>query len=234
MCAESCHLARDGTRRRVFLSAAFAAAAVLLSVRVCRADPYADLVQEAARRVDIPPALITAVLHAESAGDPTATSSKGAMGLMQLMPETWVTLRARLGLGADPYDPHDNIIAGATYLRMLHDRYGDVGFLAAYNAGPGRYDAHLASAPPLPVETQNYVASVAQMLDGAALPVAKTHPVSTLVVPDWTRGVLFVGHADLIADHAEPSMTFDTRLSPGVAKDGLFVPVSVTSAALVR
>ena len=53
------------------------------------------------------------------------------MGLMQIMPKTWTELRARYGLGADPYDPHDNILAGAAYIRELHDRYGSPGFLAA-------------------------------------------------------------------------------------------------------
>ena len=75
-------------------------------------------------------------MRVESLGDPLALSPKGAMGLMQIMPDTWSELRSRYGLGADPYDPHDNIIAGAAYLRELHDRYGERGFLAAYNAGP--------------------------------------------------------------------------------------------------
>jgi soluble lytic murein transglycosylase-like protein len=76
------------------------------------------------------------------------------MGLMQIMPETWATLRLRYGLGADPFDPHDNILAGAAYLRELHDRYGSPGFLAAYNAGPARYEDHLATGQPLPAETR--------------------------------------------------------------------------------
>ena len=75
-------------------------------------------------------------MQAESGGDARALSPKGAMGLMQIMPGTWAELRLRYGLGADPYDPHDNITAGAAYLREMHDRYGEPGFLAAYNAGP--------------------------------------------------------------------------------------------------
>ena len=78
-------------------------------------------------------------MRAESLGEVRAVSPKGAMGLMQIMPETWASLRVRYVLGADPYDPHDNILAGTTYLRELHDRYGSPGFLAAYNAGPTRY-----------------------------------------------------------------------------------------------
>jgi soluble lytic murein transglycosylase-like protein len=67
----------------------------------------------------IPASWIRAVLQAESGGAARALSPKGAMGLMQIMPETWATLRLRYGLGADPFDPHDNILAGAAYLREL-------------------------------------------------------------------------------------------------------------------
>lgn len=94
-------------------------------------------VEEASRRFLIPSPWIWAVMRVESAGDVRALSNKGAMGLMQIMPDTWIMLRPQHGLGADPYDPRDNILAGASYLRDLHHRYGDGGFLAAYNAGPG-------------------------------------------------------------------------------------------------
>jgi len=86
------------------------------------------------------------------------------MGLMQIMPKTWTELRARHGLGADPYDAHDNILAGAAYIRELHDCYGTPGFLAAYNAGLGRYERHLTTGRPLPDETQAYVATLTPMI----------------------------------------------------------------------
>jgi hypothetical protein len=89
------------------------------------------------------------------------------MGLMQIMPKTWTELRSRYGLGADPYDPHDNILAGAAYIRELCDRYAAPGFLAAYNAGPGRYERHLATGRALPDETQAYVATLAPMINRA-------------------------------------------------------------------
>ena len=75
---------------------------------------------------------------------------------MQIMPETWADLRLRYGLGNDPYDARDNILAGTAYLRELHDQYGSPGFLAAYNAGPTRYEEHLAGRP-LRAETQAYL-----------------------------------------------------------------------------
>ncbi len=125
----------------------------------------AAYVSEASQRFGVPEAWIVSVMRVESAGDPTATSSAGAMGLMQVMPATYATLRARLGLGANAYDPHDNIMAGAAYLRELHDRYVGVGFLAAYNAGPGRWEDHLAGVRPLPPETVRYITQLTPMLD---------------------------------------------------------------------
>ncbi|WP_436428251.1 lytic transglycosylase domain-containing protein, partial [Enterococcus faecium] len=86
----------------------------------------------------------------ESHGDARALSSKGAIGLMQVMPKTYDGLRIRYALGRDVYDPHDNIMAGAAYLREMYDRFGASGFLAAYNAGPERYQDYLTTARPLP------------------------------------------------------------------------------------
>lgn len=95
------------------------------------ADPYASFVHEAANRFGVPASWIGAVMAMESGGEVLALSPQGAMGLMQIMPDTWAGLRVRHGLGADPYEPRDNILAGAAYLREMHDRYGSPGFLAA-------------------------------------------------------------------------------------------------------
>ena len=127
-------------------------------------NPFAAFVTEASKRFGVPEHWIRAVMHVESSVKQRARSSKGAMGLMQIMPKTWAELRARHGLGADPFDPHDNILAGAAYIRELHDRYGAPGFLAAYNAGPGRYERHLATGRPLPDETRAYVATLTPLL----------------------------------------------------------------------
>ena len=77
--------------------------------------PIADHVTEASQRFGIPAGWIYAVMRAESAGRIGATSPVGAMGLMQIMPQTWAKLRDQYGLGHDAYDPHDNIIVGAAY-----------------------------------------------------------------------------------------------------------------------
>jgi soluble lytic murein transglycosylase-like protein len=141
-------------------------------------DPLGPFVAEAAGRFDIPASWIRAVMQTESRGDAHAVSPKGAMGLMQIMPQTWADLRSHYGLGADPFDPHDNILAGAAYLRELRDRYGTASVLAAYNAGPQRYEDHLASGRPLPAETQAYVAAVAPLLSESG-----SRPINFVTAP---------------------------------------------------
>lgn len=148
-------------------------------------------VAEAAHRFSLPEAWIWGVMRAESALNPRAVSRAGAMGLMQLMPQTWAELRARLQLGDDPFDVRDNVIAGAAYLRELHDRFGVPGFLAAYNAGPGRYADHLSTGRPLPVETRAYVTAVASDLGLGFGPGRGA--VAALRSPDWRRAPLFAG-----------------------------------------
>ncbi|MEH2478185.1 soluble lytic murein transglycosylase-like protein [Nitrobacteraceae bacterium AZCC 2146] len=129
-------------------------------------DPFAAFITEASKRFVVPEHWIRSVMRVESAGEVRARSQKGAMGLMQIMPQTWSDLRARYDLGADPYDPRDNILAGAAYIRELYQRFGTPGFLAAYNAGPGRYENHLTTDRPLPDETQEYVARLAATIEG--------------------------------------------------------------------
>ncbi|MGY6770909.1 lytic transglycosylase domain-containing protein [Komagataeibacter sp. NFXK3] len=178
---------------RFFMSAGvLAVLALTLSPTIAHAQDFDDLVRQAAERNAIPPAWVRAVLRAESAGDRHAVSGAGAMGLMQLMPDTWKDVRRTLNLGADPFDPHDNIAAGAAYLRWLHDRYGDAGFLAAYNAGPGRYDDHLATGRPLPAETVSYVASVARLIDNSSFSVQFSIPFSIAPARDRTAATLFI------------------------------------------
>lgn len=132
-------------------------------------DPWGPYIVEASRRFGVPDRWVREVMRQESGGQqylngrPT-TSWAGAMGLMQVIPSTYDTLRQRYGLGDDPFDPHDNIMAGTAYIREMYEKYGSPGFLAAYNAGPGRVDSYLAGSQPLPNETVNYVASIAPRL----------------------------------------------------------------------
>ncbi|WP_448470869.1 lytic transglycosylase domain-containing protein [Martelella sp. AMO21009] len=157
-------------------------------------DPYNAYVAEASQRFGLPERLLRAVMTAESDGIVRAVSSKGAMGLMQIMPDTWIELSARYRLRNDPFDPRDNILAGTAYLRELLDQYGSPGFLAAYNAGPGRYDEYLVDGRPLPAETRNYVAVLAPYVDASAASLAVI-PVQ-INRSDWTQSPLFVAQAD--------------------------------------
>jgi len=135
-------------------------------------DPWGPYVTEASTRFDIPPRWIREVMHVESNGtliraDGTFTTSPvGAMGLMKLMPETYREMEARYHLGEDPFEPHDNILAGTAYLREMYDQFGTPAFLAAYNAGPNRLAAYLANQRPLPDETRRYVAMIGARIAG--------------------------------------------------------------------
>lgn len=140
-------------------------------------DRWAPLIGEASLRFGIPESWIRRVMRAESGGRTMLggrpiVSSAGAMGLMQVMPATWDQMRRLHGLGTDPHDPRDNILAGTAYLAAMHARFGYPGLFAAYNAGPGRYARHLATGRRLPAETRAYVTS----LTGAAGPSALPEP----------------------------------------------------------
>jgi cell division septation protein DedD len=129
-------------------------------------DPWGPYVVEASQRYDVPVPWIRQVMRVESDGRVMDTSSAGAMGLMQVMPQTYDELRGRYQLGDDAYDPHDNVMAGTAYLREMYDIYGFPGFLAAYNAGPARLDDYLMRNRPLPDETRHYVARIAPAIVG--------------------------------------------------------------------
>lgn len=159
-------------------------------------DRWSGHIAEASARFGIPAHWIRRVMRAESDGQATLdgrpiVSRAGAMGLMQLMPGTWRDMRALLGLGVDPHDPRDNILAGTAYLRLMYDRFGYPGLFAAYNAGPARYGAALSGARRLPAETRAYVAQVA----GADRPVSITGHVAARVAPRPPPGLFAVAPA---------------------------------------
>ncbi|MBV1836659.1 lytic transglycosylase domain-containing protein [Acetobacter estunensis] len=134
-------------------------------------DPWGPYITEASQRFDVPELWIRSVIQRESGGQlyhhgQLVTSAPGAMGLMQLMPPTYDTMRSQYNLGSDPYDPHNNILAGTAYIRQMYDIYGSPGFLAAYNAGPGRLEEFLGHNRTLPRETRNYVAAIGREIIG--------------------------------------------------------------------
>ena len=152
--------------------------------------PYDPLIEQYATRSEVPAELVRAVVQVESGFNPAAHSSAGAMGLMQLMPET----AAELGV-ADPYDPADNLRGGITYLKQLLELYdgNEEIALAAYNAGPGAVERYGNRVPPFP-ETRNYVRSVRSATEAAARvpPVATDGTLykSYAVVDGWWTIVL--------------------------------------------
>lgn len=209
-----------------------ASAQTVSAERPSRVDPYAAFIAEAAQRFGVPEHWIRAVMRVESAGDMRAISSAGAMGLMQIMPATWTELRGRYGLGNDPYDPRDNVLAGAAYLREMHDRYGSPGFLAAYNAGPGRYEEYRVTGRPLPAETRAYVAALAPIIAGSGLAAPVT--VATADPLACSRAPLFIVQVNSSAgavqrqrdgDPAAPSAqeSAGDPVLPAPRSDGLFV-----------
>ena len=200
--------------------------------RAAAAHPHGAHITDASQRFGIPAAWIMAVMRTESAGDLRAVSPAGAMGLMQVMPDTWAGLRIRHGLGHDPFEPHDNILAGTAYLREMWDRYGNVAaMLAAYNAGPARYDEYRLADRPLPAETRAYVAALAPVLLGerpSGGTVAAVRPL------DWREAAIVISRDDgtSATDPVSPHRTLGGASPPvpaapqaGMAPqpDGLFV-----------
>jgi soluble lytic murein transglycosylase-like protein len=196
--------------------------------RMAASHPYAAHVADTARRFGIPEAWIWAVMRVESNGDSRAVSSAGAMGLMQIMPATWANLRVRHGLGRDPYNVRDNIMAGAAYLRAMHDRYGNTAaMLAAYNAGPGRYDEYLARGRPLPAETRAYLAKLAPIIGSADdIQLATVAPFDPHA---WRRAALFAARASDIAAASESvpdERPVDMHAAAEAPVNSLFVALS--------
>jgi soluble lytic murein transglycosylase-like protein len=144
-------------------------------------QPY---VAEASLRFRVPIAWIERVIRVESGGQTMLgghpiRSRAGAIGLMQLMPGTWEMMRSALSLGANPDDPHDNILAGTLYLRIMFSRFGYPGMFAAYNAGPGRFGAHLATGKGLLAETIGYLQKI--RATGFSVPAAPRNRSSELL-----------------------------------------------------
>jgi hypothetical protein len=197
------------------------------------ARPFAKFTAEASRRFDLSEQIIRTVMGVESDCDPRALSSKGAIGLMQIMPATWQELRRRYALGNDPYDAHDNILAGSAYLREMRDRFGTPGFLAAYNAGPERYATYLATGRALPDETALYLAKVGA---SASANVPERTLKRVTPVAEIASSHLFAAHlSSSPAAEPAPINTQDDRSSVtehplwDMHRDGLFVPRSTTA-----
>jgi hypothetical protein len=144
--------------------------AMALPDRLARWD---KLIDEASKRFGVPRDWIIEVMRQESGGrtvlqgDLPITSDKGAMGLMQVMPETYRDMRLDYRLGDDPYEPRNSVLAGAAYLKFLNGKYGYPALFAAYNTGPGNLEANLLGNKNLPQETIAYLANIRVRLGDA-------------------------------------------------------------------
>lgn len=207
------------------------------SKRMKRWNP---LIAEASKRFGVPQSWLRAVMQAESGGrtmlDQThkIVSSAGAMGLMQLMPQTYEDMRVAYGLGQDPFDPHDNVMAGAAYLRFLRGKYGYPTMFAAYNDGPGNLEQRLRDGGLLPTETRLYLVNVTatvEGLKGAARGAAQfTRPNGAPILVDCSQVTKV--RAAFPDEYAPGVLTVITigKVRQGVRED----PAKVTAAIRAR
>ena len=201
-----------------------------------RNDPWGPYIVEASGKYDIPERWIREVMRVESGGrtemnGAPITSGAGAMGLMQVMPATYDELRGRYGLGADPYDPHNSILAGTAYIRELYDLYGSPGFLAAYNGGPGRLDDYLTRNRALPAETRRYVALIGPHITDsfpnrrstAEMYAMNSLPTSIPAGPRYSEPTAVAAYVPPAAP-APASAPVEVAFAPPSDSDGAFDP----------
>ena len=159
-------------------------------------DRWTPYIKEASRRFKISTDWIKAVIRVESGGrtlsddNQPITSTAGAMGIMQVMPETYQDMRQANSLGDNPHDPRDNILAGTAYLRWLQEKFGYPKMFAAYNAGPATVEAQSAGKRKLPKETRDYIKRISGILgieEPTAPPVQPANVVAMLTRPGGSK-----------------------------------------------
>ena len=206
-------------------------------------DRWAPHIKEASRRFKISADWIRAVIRMESSGrtlDDDAqpiTSSAGAMGIMQVMPDTYRDMKAQYGLGTNPHDPRDNILAGTAYLGWLKEKYGYPKLFAAYNAGPATLEAQTAGKRKLAKETRNYIKRISVILgfdDFTAPPAEPKKVIATLTRPGGSTVTIDGDKVDKIR------AVFPNEFIPGVKTvvimglrmQGVLEDVATVTAAL--
>jgi hypothetical protein len=163
---------------------------------------WEPLILDASKKFNVPAQWIRAVMRQESGGRTMLAegrpivSDAGAIGLMQLMSGTYREMAAQYRLKGDAFDPHDNIFAGAAYLRWLKLKYGYPAMFADYNDGPGNIEDHLHRGRPLPKETRGYIASIAKSLNDKSVSASLTK--LTLTQPDGSKIAIDAGQVKAI------------------------------------
>lgn len=198
-------------------------------------NPWGPYIQEASTRFSIPQSWIRAVMQQESGGHQymhgrLTRSVHGAVGLMQIKPDTYRELAKRYHLGSDPYNPHDNIMAGSGYIRELYDRFGSPGFVAAYNCGPQCEENHRSRGTSLPSYARTYLAEVSPHLnDPIPATLNKTEMAyTTAPAPAASRQVITPVYAATPVAVATASTT-GTGTAPPLASDDVAPPAPYTS-----
>ncbi|HEY0265141.1 MAG TPA: lytic transglycosylase domain-containing protein, partial [Rhizomicrobium sp.] len=200
-------------------------------------------VTEASRRFHVPKAWIRAVMQRESGGrtmlgqDRPMVSSAGALGLMQVLPGTYDEMRAQYRLGANPFDAHDNILAGAAYLNWLHHKYGYPAMFAAYNAGPGRLEDHLAHGATLPAETRAYIAGITRKLDGKSrgtemVNLTRPDGAAVKIDPGQVIGIRAALPGEY-ADSVKTVITLGKHRQQGIREDVAAATTAIRDAGLI-
>jgi hypothetical protein len=206
-----------------------------------RMQRWEPMIAAAAKKFAISADWIRDVMRAESGGrtllaeNTPIVSDMGAQGLMQLLPGTYKEMRAQYGLGPDVFDPHDNIFAGAAYLKWLRGKYGFPGMFAAYNDGPGLFEDHLFRGRPLPDETKAYVAGITRSL-GQGTEWLGTHDQVTVTRPDGTK--MAIARADIKGIRpvlpGEYAAGVQAVLTVGKTRQGILESPDFVQAALGR
>ena len=203
------------------------------SALIAQWTPY---IKEASHRFGIAEDWIKAVMRMESGGHTNAadgtpiTSKTGAMGLMQLMPETWRDMQQQYGLGQNPYDPHDNVLAGAAYLRWLYEKFGFPKMCAAYNAGPATETQHSAGLRELPDETRNYVRGIAHIL-GSKAPETE---VAGAPIPAVLRGKSIPGERSTPVSSVLRASVPESTMVSFTRPDGVQVDIDAVTVTSMR
>lgn len=188
-------------------------------------NPWGPYIHEASDRFSVPQSWIRAVMQQESGGHQyinghLTRSVHGAVGLMQIKPDTYAELAQRYHLGSDPYNPHDNIMAATGYIHELYERFGSPDFLGAYNCGPQCMENHRSRGAPLPGYARTYMAAITPHLNDPVPPSSLPVQSEPTLAPEQVAPVQVVQNTPQPYGPASaPPMEDDTLPPPSAGAD---------------